>query len=459
MTLSSPNEGPVNLRKPVEALVMVPRTHKLSPLGRKMYNVLLYVSQMTLRAMNGVPPATHLFSVPLVDVLRICGADSQNTMAKKYLAEMRRTEVVWDSPDSNAELQQVGFALLSESRITKRNGVTHVHWALPPTLYESLADPHRWATIDLLVLSRLTSYAAIVLYEICSKYRNNPTHLTCRRSVSWWVELLSSTSHPIDPKTGERKLREWRKFKNAIVNDAIKEINEVSDLYITLIEGKDGGKAVKTVQFTVDVKRSDSKTNPGLDSIGSQGNLSADVTDFAHRLGVQGIEDVVHMAANHGEEEVIRALHALEARQQQLELPLVKSPSGYLKFLLNDAPVVAREVEETPPIPAEVTLLRERVPEASSVLTDDKEQRDRWVQGQRDAMLAELLGMPAEELAIWLKAYADAMKAKGMLTVSMQRRLANPDWCVGAVKIGVVDFYGQAKQGSSWLQYPELTES
>lgn len=92
-------DGSNTLRKPVEALVMVPRTHKLTPLARKMYTVFLYVTQQTLKQMGAIPPGNYLFEAPLVDVLRAAGAEGQNTMAKTYLAEMRKIEVSWDAPD------------------------------------------------------------------------------------------------------------------------------------------------------------------------------------------------------------------------------------------------------------------------------------------------------------------------------------------------------------------------
>ena len=64
-------DGSNTLRKPVEALVMVPRTHKLTPLARKMYTVFLYVTQQTLKQMGAIPPGNYLFEAPLVDVLRL----------------------------------------------------------------------------------------------------------------------------------------------------------------------------------------------------------------------------------------------------------------------------------------------------------------------------------------------------------------------------------------------------
>ena len=436
---------------------MVPRNNKLSPLSRKMYNVLLYLSQMTLRDMQGVPPATHLFGAPLAEVLKICGSENQNQKAKKYLAEMRRSEVVWDSPDSDAELQQVGFNLLSESRILKKGGAIWVYWALPPTLYETLADPDRWASIDLLVLSRLQTYAAIVLYEICSKYRNNPTRVTCRKDPAWWVELLSSTPISKDDETGQRKLPEWRKFKNKFVVSAMEQINEYSDLTIELLEDRGGGKALKTIQFRVTVKQS-ART---IDLAPDGATVDPSVLQYASSLGVTGDKDIVSLTRDHGAGAVIDALRNLEERQKQLNLPLVRSPSGYLNHLIGQKTKVAQEVTEaTPPLSAKVVLASANPPlDASAVqpaststaifqMSAEQEAH----QERREQLFREIMSLPEEDRRKWLDAYADSMRSKGLLTLAIARRLARADWYVGVVKSGVIDFYGTALHGIGWAQ-------
>lgn len=435
---------------------MVPRSSKLSPLSRKMYNVLLYLSQMTLRNMQGIPPATHLFEAPLAEVLKICGAENQNEKAKKYLSEMRRSEVVWDSPDSDAELQQIGFSLLSETRIVKRGGVTWVYWALPPTLYETLADPDRWASIDLLVLSKLHTYAAIVLYEICSKYRNNPTHVTCRKDPAWWMELLSASPFSIDAETGLRKLPEWRKFKSKFVVGAIDQINQSSDLLIELLEDRGGGKALKTAQFRVTVKQAAG----AVESPANKTPIDPNVVQYASRLGVTGDKELVSWTRDHGADAVIEALKNLEERQKQQNLPLVRSPSGYMNHLMGQKKKTAQEVTEAMDLPpAKVILAQAGKPseptpnvQAPSMggVPSHQTAEEAVLQVRREQIFREIMSLSEEERQKWLKAYAESMRSKGCLTLAITRRLARADWYVGVVKHGVIDFYGSAREGQGW---------
>ena len=133
----------LTLRKPVDALVLVPTNNRLSPLGRKLYNVLLYVAQTNLRNMDGIPPATYMFSAPLLDLLRVCNAEQSFSTAKQYLQEMRESSVVWDSPDSNAELQHKGFQL-----VTIANDAGLIHRFSPDgRLDRSLAVPVKKPTM------------------------------------------------------------------------------------------------------------------------------------------------------------------------------------------------------------------------------------------------------------------------------------------------------------------------
>lgn len=440
--------GSVKLRKPVEALVMVPRSHKLSPLSRKMYNVLLHISQSTLRSMQGIPPANFLFEAPLPEILEVCGAATQRTRARQVLTEMRKTDVVWDSPDSTSELQHIGFSLLSECRISKRSGgVTWVHWALPPSLYEALSDPERWATIDLIVLARLSSYAAIVLYEICTKYRENPSHVTCRKEPAWWIELLSATPIPIDPNTGVRKIREWRKFKDEFIQDAILEINSESDLTVELLEDRGGGRSVKTVQFSVKIK----KATVAVEAV-TGAEIHPGVVKFANRLGITQRQELETMAKAHGEIAVVKALQVLEERQKQTALPLVKSPSGYMRHLLAEKMEIVQEVLAPKPMPSATAILKKssvnEIPMQVAPLPDSP--KVIWTKNLHEEILQEILLLTEEELRKLLNSYAESLRAINMLPATTARRIARLDWCSGVVKPGVIRFYGLAKRGEGW---------
>jgi hypothetical protein len=245
------------LQKPTDAIVMMPRTGKLTPVTRKVYNALLHRTQtevIVLREQGRAVDATYLFSAPLHEVLkqtlREQSKSDNMTSVKGYFMEMRRTEVDWEAPDASSGVVWRSMGLLSEAQLEKRDGVIWALWALPPTLMAAVSDPKRFTPLDLEEIGKLDRYAAIALYEICARYRDNPTGLTSRNGVEWWTDALSNAPASLDPVTGQRNRREWRKFKREFVAPAIQEINRKTDLVIGLLEFKEV-RTIKEAQFKV----------------------------------------------------------------------------------------------------------------------------------------------------------------------------------------------------------------
>ena len=453
-------DGSNTLRKPVEALVMVPRTHKLTPLARKMYTVFLYVTQQTLKQMGAIPPGNYLFEAPLVDVLRAAGAEGQNTMAKTYLAEMRKIEVSWDAPDVDYGPVHIGFNMISETRIVKRDGMVILQWALPPTLLEVLADPKRWASINLLYLAQLKLYASIVLYEICSRYRNNPSHLTSRMPVEWWIELLTASPSVIDPETGKPKLIEWRKYKNKYLHAAMEEINEKSDLHIQLIEDKLGGKAIREAQFFVKVK-TDARQAPQIEI--KVEPISEQVLAMAKHSKISDLKELQALVEKYKEPAVSQALERLRERMSQDFSPEVESPIGYLRHILRGMSPPAEElVEPLAPFPAR-SVLYEGKPSTpitgmgseSDNLFDETNLAETWLANRQAEILDELKSMKPDKIQTWLTAYGETLRKKGLLTPTTRDRINSPTWFAAArVRLEMVQFYGLAKYGEAWNSPP-----
>ena len=439
---------------------MVPRTHKLTPLARKMYTVFLYVTQQTLKQMGAIPPGNYLFEAPLVDVLRAAGAEGQNTMAKTYLAEMRKIEVSWDAPDVDYGPVHIGFNMISETRIVKRDGMVILQWALPPTLLEVLADPKRWASINLLYLAQLKLYASIVLYEICSRYRNNPSHLTSRMPVEWWIELLTASPSVMDPETGKPKLIEWRKYKNKYLHAAMEEINEKSDLHIQLIEDKLGGKAIREAQFFVKVK-TDARQAPQIEI--KVEPISEQVLAMAKHSKISDLKELQALVEKYKEPAVSQALERLRERMSQDFSPEVESPIGYLRHILRGMSPPAEElVEPLAPFSAR-SVLNEAKPSApistlgseSENLFDEANFAETWLANRQAEILDELKSMKPDEIKTWLTAYGETLRKKGLLTPTTRDRINSPTWFAAArVRLEMVQFYGLAKYGEAWNSPP-----
>ncbi|MGJ7497248.1 replication initiation protein [Variovorax sp. RT4R15] len=417
----------LELRKPHEMVVMVPRSARVTLTARRIYTVLLQVSQARFGSMEAMPRADFLFEAPLATILRTTGSDaSDRTAAKRYLQEMRSLEVDWESTAPGDGVKWRGFSMLSEVALEVRRGETWVSWSFPPSIMAALREPSRWARIDLEVLSRLGTYAAVALYEICARYRDNPGGVTSRKPVGWWTDALSNMPG------GDR--REWRKFKSERIKEAVEEINRETDLQIELIEHRQG-RTVDEVQFAV---RRRSKAVPATDRPPTP--IDANLALRAETLGIREIK-LDGLVKEFGEEQVRDKLEALERRAANSSLRSVDNAYSYLRSSLRNehaapAPTVAAVLDAATPVRAQ--------PQAAAAVPAD-------FLGERiRVMKAEVEMLSAAQRQVWVDRALQELSAKGMLTAVISRRASQGDVLHGVLGSVIVHAYAAATYGSEW---------
>jgi hypothetical protein len=281
-----------------------------------------------------MPAADFMFEAPLAAILRTTGSSgSERTAAKKYLIEMRSLEVDWESTAPGDGVKWRGFSMLSEVALELRRGENWVSWSYPPTIMAALREPQRWARIDLDVLAKLGSYTAVALYEICARYRENPGGVTSRKPVTWWVDALSNGPGP------ER--REWRKFKNERVKDAVAEINAETDLEVDLIEHKQG-RVITEVQFAVRKKR-----QAATPRAVSNEPVDATLVLRAETLGIREIK-LEGLIKEFGDERVRAQIEVLERRAANKTLRTIDNAFSYLRSLLRNEPALDSSAVSAP---------------------------------------------------------------------------------------------------------------
>lgn len=422
------------LNKPNAALVMVPRVGRLTPVSRKLYNVLLQRTQQQiaeLRTVGEVLDARHFFSAPLNEMMSVVsvGESDSKTAAKQYLREMRRTEVDWEAPDASTGVIWRSMGLLSEVDMEIRAGIVWVLWALPPTLLIAVADPERYTPLDLEQMAKLQNYTAIALYEIASRYKNNPTGVTSRNSPEWWVDALTSAPPSIDVVTGKPNRREWRKLKNASIVKAIEEINVKTDLTIELIEIKEG-RAVKDIQFSIQKKRQESVT--------SKITMSPELAEMAARVDLDLSEVVKLLAAGRSEGEIKVGLIRVQGREQQKDLePILNKPAYLRKIIEEGGKYIAQEVTAKPSAPAaalEPPITR-------------KDQR-------RSEIKIELLALKKTEQLRYVDIALESLKKSGLDSPTIIRKYKAGDWNTGVLLQKTIEVYALDRYGAAWGDTP-----
>ena len=425
-------EEPVELRKPHEMIVMIPRSKRVTLTGRRLYNALLQVSQSRLAAMQAMPPADFMFEAPLPALLRTTGSSGEDrTAAKRYLREMRGLEVDWESTAPGDGVKWRGFSMLSEVAIEVRNGENWVSWSYPPTIMAALREPARWARIDLDVLARLGTYAAVALYEICARYRDNPSGVTSRKPVEWWADALSHM-----PAGTER--REWRKIKNERVKEAVEEINRETELDIELIEHKQG-RAVAEAQFAVRRKRQNVARTPAT------GPTDANLILRAESLGIRELK-LEGLLREFGESAVRDQVAVLERRFANQQLKRVDNAYSYLRTLLRSGgadEVSERAVDDAKVEPAAMMDSREpiaAVPEGN------------WLRERIGVLKAEIAQFEPAERQLWVERALRELASQRLLTPVVSRRAAQGDVLHGILGSAVVEAYATATYGDDWKQ-------
>ena len=469
--LAEPGDG-TDLRKPHEMIVLMPRSRRVTLTGRRLYNALLQVAQARLSVMDAMPPADFMFEAPLPALLRSSGSSGEDrTAAKRYLREMRGLEVDWESTAAGDGVKWRGFSMLSEVSIALRHGENWVAWSYPPTMMAALKEPTRWARIDLDMLARLGTYAAVALYEICARYRDNPSGLTSRKPVLWWADALSAA-----PNGSDR--REWRKFKSERVKEAIEEINRETDLEIDLIEHKQG-RAVVDAQFAVRRKRAAARP---------AGRRAAPVDAHlvlrAESLGIRELK-LDGLIQEFGEAAVRDKVEQLERRSANQRLRGVDNAYAYLRALLRhegsagDADAAAPAAEAgsaspTPPVASDGRPATGTDPAPGSSAASPSGQaaqagrgsavravesgaptlHDLWLAARIAQVKSELAALEPMQRQPYVTRALSELADRGLLSAVVSRRAAQGDVLHGMLGSVIARLYALDQHGVGWDRPP-----
>ena len=307
------------LKKTVDALAMVPTKDRLSLLARKIYNVMMFHAQR-----QGVDQ--QIYRARLRDVITALDFNSHNTEPlKEHLRQMVTTKVEWQSP-STAEGARWGVsALIAHAELIQIEGEVVMEWSYSPTIKQAILDPERYAKISLQYQAEFKSIAGLALYEICSRFADNPGGVTSRQPWGWWRPVLTGSPDG----AGWGVYEQWKYFNRDVVKPAVAEVSRITDLAVEAIEHK-RGRLVADLQFKVSRKASPYKP---LMAVPSPVNL-ADV-GRAIKLGVNQ-DKAERMLEKHGASAFAAAVDVMEARVNRADLGAVQKPEKFLSAIITN---------------------------------------------------------------------------------------------------------------------------
>jgi hypothetical protein len=406
-------------------LAIVPQNRKITALGRKAYNVMLSIAQT-----QGVEKESY--RAPLAEIVSGIDYGSNDLeLIKKHLRAMASTIVEWNSPTTGEGTQWTVCPLISHATIVKERNQNFLEWGYAQPLRSELLSPAVFSKLSIGMLSQMHTHAGIVLYEICTRYKN--VGRTARQNWRWWLPVLTG-----QPNSERLAKTEYRFFKRDTIKPAIAEVCFITDIEIELVEYKDG-KSIADVQFYV---RHKAQTPLPLKNPPKPVDLS--IIKKAYDLGIN--EDrAEELIAKHGEEDMKQGLIELQSRMASAFPSPVRDPFRYLKATLAG---VQQKLVEIPVDPVESAQTVEF--ESSKKKVEVKAAwRDEWLRRQKErvvALLQELSQEGVKELELDLARELEFKQSHP----SVIKRLQSNGWFHPMVRHLMIDFYAKAVLSDDW---------
>ncbi len=222
--------------------------NELTLLQRKAFNILLANAYNELET-------KEKHTIRIWDILSCTGWHDAETL-KKALVALSTTAVQWNilrkDDDREKGTSEWGVAtLLAEAVITDDTVLTY---AYSPTMRKKLFNPTIYARINLAMQKKFASKYSLALYELAVDY-----FIRARgKGRTGWI-VLDDFKRILGCEY-EKKYRSYGELNRHIIQKAINEINDKSDLQVTYETKLARGKGRKVIAVKFGISRNEYKT-------------------------------------------------------------------------------------------------------------------------------------------------------------------------------------------------------
>lgn len=232
-------------KKPVQATQMIIQNDAMTGQQLLAWNILVKNAkeQKNLWKQNNIQikDSEKIYRISRKELMKRMDYKSTNRGPfKKALIEMQNLKASWDVLGSDTTNKWASCVLLPFVQCDEEYVTYAFVNLIEPMLFESAI----YSKLDLVIQKNLKLDASRKLYDWLNRYRTNPSHLSNKSAWQFWKTVIHG-------KDENSYTKEYKIFKRDKLKPAIKEINEISDLIIELIEDKDGTRSVQYLQFKV----------------------------------------------------------------------------------------------------------------------------------------------------------------------------------------------------------------
>lgn len=178
-------------------------------------------------------------TVKLEDIKKLIPNKNQRTLAniKKTIQILKQTSLEFEKKE-NGDTIECDYNLIAGSEYNKNKEIFKIK--LADRLYRHLIDYTVYAPLNLDILTKFKSFYAQRLYELLRLWSRSDRLITKNFKIEQLRFVLGV----------ENKYPEYKNFKQRVLNQAIKEINQVGKMEVSIEELKNGRK-VDEIKFNI----------------------------------------------------------------------------------------------------------------------------------------------------------------------------------------------------------------
>jgi len=246
---------------------------ELTIIQRKLINAIIWIIQTRQNK--------AIYELGLSEVKKMCGIQATDNVNLKYLFEgLRDIKLEFNYLNKDKHHIWESGSFLSWVKIEKETG--HIKFEMPEMLKEKIRYPFMYAPMNMLLIAGFKCSYTIILYETLRDYLDAPK-----------IPLISIEAYRVLMGIKDHEYKEFRNFRNYVINPAVEELNEKSDLtcHYKLIKKQFSNK-YESIQFQVSKKAETSmyETNENIDY---SMDLFEDLAVQANKPAVQIPEDIM----------------------------------------------------------------------------------------------------------------------------------------------------------------------